>query len=108
MSTVTENDLREIKDLINTRFNDLEKKLDLHIVRADERFKAIDQRFDGVEQKMAQGFQQVEKRLDDTNKRIDNVDSRLNTFTIGFFGVFGVFVAGLITLIGKIVFFPTP
>lgn len=48
MSTVTENDLRELKDLINSRFSELDgkidgidKKLDIHIVRTDEQLKAI-------------------------------------------------------------------
>ena len=43
MATVTDTDLQEIKDLINNRFSELDKKLDLHIVRTDERLDSINQ-----------------------------------------------------------------
>ena len=50
MATVTENELRELTDLINNRFNDLkddikaiDKKLDIYIAKTDERLTSIDQ-----------------------------------------------------------------
>jgi len=50
MATVTENELRELTDLINNRFNDLkddikaiDKKLDIYIAKTDERLNSIDQ-----------------------------------------------------------------
>lgn len=54
MPTVTENELRELTDLINNRFheldkklgdrfNEVDKKLDIHIVKTDERLEAINQ-----------------------------------------------------------------
>ena len=50
MATVTENELRELTDLINNRFNDLkddikaiDKKLDIYIAKTDERLNLIDQ-----------------------------------------------------------------
>ena len=50
MATVTENELKELTDLINNRFNDLkddikaiDKKLDIYIAKTDERLNSIDQ-----------------------------------------------------------------
>ena len=50
MATVTENELRELTDLINNRFHDLkddikaiDKKLDIYIAKTDERLNSIDQ-----------------------------------------------------------------
>ena len=47
------------------------------------------------------------KRLDNVDKRFDEVNTRLNTLTLGFLGIVGILVAGLLTIIGKVVFFPT-
>jgi hypothetical protein len=50
MATVTENELRELTDLINNRFHELkddikviDKKLDIYIAKTDERLNSIDQ-----------------------------------------------------------------
>ena len=50
MATVTENELRELTDLINNRFDNLkddikiiDKKLDIYIAKTDERLNSIDQ-----------------------------------------------------------------
>ena len=50
MATVAENELKELTDLINNRFNDLkddikaiDKKLDIYIAKTDERLNSIDQ-----------------------------------------------------------------
>ena len=50
MATVMENELRELTDLINNRFNDLkddikaiDKKLDIYVAKTDERLNSIDQ-----------------------------------------------------------------
>jgi tetrahydromethanopterin S-methyltransferase subunit G len=94
MSTVTEADLRELKDLINQRFNELDrkidgtrdsldKKLDVYIAKNDEQLKGIE-------------------------KRLDSVDNRLNTITFGIFSVVGVSVTGILGIMAKIVFFPNP
>jgi CHASE3 domain sensor protein len=108
MSTVTESDLRELKDLINTRFSELDrkidgidKKLDIHIVRTDEQLKAINNT-------LAQMDKRTDQRFDDTNRRIDGINTRLNTITLGFFSIIGILVTGLLGIVGKVVFFPNP
>jgi predicted nuclease with TOPRIM domain len=59
MSTITDNDLRELKDLINSKFEQVNDKLN-------------DMRVDIATLK--EGQNGINKRLDDTNKRIDNLD----------------------------------
>ncbi len=59
MSTITETDLKELKDLINNRFNELDKKLDIHITKTDERLNAIN------------------NNLTDLKKQTDKQDNRL-------------------------------
>jgi chromosome segregation ATPase len=97
MTTVTEGDLKRIEDLIITRFGDLDRKietinrtLEIHIARTDERFNAIEQRFDAIEQRfmavdrrfddlqkqMDQRFEQVDKRFEQVDKRFEQVDKR--------------------------------
>ncbi|NCO73709.1 MAG: hypothetical protein GW795_14330 [Cyanobacteria bacterium] len=59
MSTVTDNDLRELKDLINSKFESISK--DLNDIKVD--VATIKSDVNGLG-----------KRLDDTNKRIDNLE----------------------------------
>jgi len=59
MSTVTDNDLKELRDLINSKFESISKdlneiKVDVAIIKSD--------------------VNGLGKRLDDTNKRIDNLE----------------------------------
>jgi archaellum component FlaC len=100
MTTVTDSDLKELKEFLNGRFDKLEaqiqkidaldKKLDIHIAKTDERLKGID------------------SKLTQLDKRIDSVDTRLNTFMIGFLSIIGIMVTGILGIIGKVVFFPNP
>jgi hypothetical protein len=90
MSTVTENDLRELKDLINQRFDsldhrmgDLDKKLEIYMAKTDEKLTAITQ------------------NLEDIKKQSDKQDNRLWLLVTGLFlSLFGFFV--------KFAFFPNP
>lgn len=111
MSTVTESDLKELKDLILG----IDKKLDIHIARTDKRFNTIDERFRSLEQRIDDTNKRIEQRIDDTNKRIEQVDkridsvnARLNTFTLGFLSIVGTLVTGLLSIVTKVVFFPNP
>jgi chromosome segregation ATPase len=115
MSTVTESDLKRLEDLIVTRFSDLDRKLDIHIIRTDERFntlderfRSIDERFKSIDQRFDDLNQQMNQRFDDTNRRIDENSARLNTFSLGFLGIVGVLVTGLLGIVSKVVFFPNP
>ncbi len=90
MTTVTENDLQTLKDLINNRFDELkgeiktiDKKLDIYIAKTDERLDSIKQ------------------NLDDLKKQSEKQDNRLWILVSGLFlTMFGA--------VAKIVFFPNP
>ena len=91
MTTVTDNDIKELKDLINSKFDQVDRKLE----RVFENLTDI--KIDIATLKEGQ------KNLD---KRLDSVETRLNTVTLGVFGIIGVLVTGLLTFVGKFVFFP--
>lgn len=59
MSTLTDNDLRELKDLINSKFEGISR--DLSDIKVE--IATIKTEVNGLG-----------KRLDDTNKRIDNLE----------------------------------
>lgn len=67
----------------------MDKKLDIHIAKTDERFKSIDQRFDALE-----------KRMGSFEQNLKAQDNRLWTLIAGV-------VLALFGLLAKMAFFPT-
>ena len=49
MTTVTENDIRELKDLINSRFNELDKKVEVNTAVINEKLSSINGRLDTMQ-----------------------------------------------------------
>jgi hypothetical protein len=68
MTTVTESDIKELKDLINSRFDKLSENIT------------------DIKVKLAQ----IESKTDGLEKRVDDINGRLNIMTIGFLGIVGV------------------
>jgi hypothetical protein len=86
MTTVTESDIKELKDLINRRFDKLSEDItDIKVNLA-----------------------KIESKTDGLEKRVDDINGRLNIMTIGFLGIVGVLVTGILGVVGKLVFFPNP
>lgn len=86
MPTVTESDLKEIKDLItNLTINQvrMEERLSGQIIALDEKVSGID-------------------------KRLDIIEGRVNGLTGWLIGILFAFVGGLLGILGKIAFFPNP
>ena len=86
MPTVTESDLKEIKDLItNLTINQvrMEERLSGQIIALDEKVSGID-------------------------KRLDIIEGRVNSLTGWLIGILFAFVGGLLGILGKIAFFPNP
>ncbi len=84
MTTITESDLKEIKDLINglaQTINGLDKKIDVNQARVEEKLNGID-------------------------KRLKLVETRINTQTNWFVGAFAALVGGLLALLRKFILFP--
>lgn len=90
MTTVTESDLKELKDLINNLSDKIE-----------ERFDKLEERTHKIEITTAK----IESKLDGLEKRVDDINGRLNIMTIGFLSIVGVLVAGMLGFVGKVVFF---
>jgi hypothetical protein len=86
MPTVTESDLKEIKDLITD--------LKINQVRMEERLSgqiiALDEKVSGID------------------KRLDIIEGRVNGLTGWLIGILFAFVGGLLGILGKIAFFPNP
>ncbi len=84
----------EIRDLL-TKINQDIQEIKISQARSEEKLIGIEKRLDDTN-----------KRIDDTNIRFTQLEGRLNTQTNWFLGIFGVLVAGLLTIIGKLGFFP--
>jgi chromosome segregation ATPase len=109
MTTVTESDLKKLEDkidkltetlnlnqqIIEGRFNNLEKSQ----LKLETELK-------GLSNQLTDYKDQTSKRFDDVINRINDTNGRLNTMSLGFFGIVGVLVAGLLAIIGKVLFFP--
>ncbi len=90
MSTITENEIKELKDLINQRFDQLngevkgiDKKMDIYIAKTDEKLDSI------------------QRNIDDLKKQSEKQDNRLWILVTGLF-------LTLMGAVAKIVFFPNP
>jgi len=79
MSTVTENDLRDLKDLINNGFRDLNSridKVDNSLVNLETRMTNVETKITNVEKNLIQldkSQAKVETRLEDWKPLIDKV-----------------------------------
>ena len=86
MPTVTESDLKEIKDLITN--------LTINQVKMEERLSgqinALDEKVSGID------------------KRLDIIEGRVNSLTGWLIGILFAFVGGLLGILGKIAFLPNP
>ena len=86
MPTVTESDLKEIKDLITN--------LTINQVKMEERLSgqinALDEKVSGID------------------KRLDIIEGRVNSLTGWLIGILFAFVGGLLGILRKIAFFPNP
>jgi archaellum component FlaC len=101
MTTVTENDLKELKDLINLRFQQM-----------DSKFTQIDSRFDRIETKidnLVQDVNGVKIEIAKVQESIGGLDTRIKNLEFANRGIFisvttGVLLTGLGALI-KLLFF---
>ncbi|MFM7572004.1 MAG: hypothetical protein ACKO4S_02530 [Snowella sp.] len=86
MATVTDTDLKELKDLITD--------LKVNQVRMEERLSG----------QMAT----LDEKVSGIDKRLDIIESRVNGLTGWLIGVLFALVGGLLGILGKITFFPNP
>ncbi len=81
MSTVTENDLRRLEDLINSKFEGVDRKFEKLSDEVNGKFEKLSDEVNSIKVDIAtlkEGQNGINKRLDDTqtsiNKRLDNLD----------------------------------
>ncbi len=71
----------------------------------------IDNKIDRIDQKLDKvqiNLEKLKSQNEQIVKRIDNVETGINTMTLGFVELLGVLITGLLTIVGKITFFPNP
>ncbi|WP_348539806.1 MULTISPECIES: hypothetical protein [Spirulina sp. CCY15215] len=82
------------------------------IKRLDERVGHVEKRMDDTNQRIDDTRVSLEKQMEKTQssleKRIDDTNARMNSITIGFLGIVGILVTGILTVLGKLVFFSNP
>jgi hypothetical protein len=71
------------------RLDEFATNVDRRLDQVDKRFDKVDDRFDRLEGRMESGFDRVNDRLDDMAK----------VLMYGFFGLIGVLVAGIISVV---------
>ncbi|MBF2058500.1 MAG: hypothetical protein IGQ45_15105 [Cyanobacterium sp. T60_A2020_053] len=95
MSTLTDNDLKELKDLINLKFEKMSE--DLTNIKVD--IATLKEGQNNINLRITENKEALSQRL-------NSVETRLNTITLGVFGIIGVLVTGLLGFVGKVIFFP--
>jgi len=73
MSTVTDNDLKELKDLINSKF----EQVDRNFAKIDDKFEKIDSKFEKVFEELTTikvDIATLKEGQNGLGKRLDNLD----------------------------------
>ena len=85
-------DIRELKELINSRFEQLDKKIEVGFAEVKGEIKRLDERINGVE-----------TRLDSVDKRLERLETSQKNQIWALIGILGTALLGLTS---KILFFP--
>jgi len=70
--SLTKEDLIAISDLVGSKLEEQEKRINKRFDVVDKRFDAVDKRFDAVDKK----FEEVDKRFDAVDKKFEEVDKK--------------------------------
>ncbi|MEA5472600.1 hypothetical protein VB714_27300 [Spirulina sp. 06S082] len=93
---------------IDERIGHVEKRIDDTNQRIDDTRSSLEKQMQQMQSSLEKRIDDTNQRIDDTNQRIDDTNTRLNSITIGFFSIVGILVTGMLTVLGKLVFFPNP
>ncbi|WP_017296195.1 hypothetical protein [Geminocystis herdmanii] len=72
MSTVTDNDLRELKDLINSKFEQVDRK-----------FEQIDRKIEQVDRKIEQGNEKIDSKFEKVFEELTTIKVDIATLKEG-------------------------
>ena len=90
---------------LDEKIGHLDKRIDDTNRRIDDTRASLEKQIGETRASLEKRIDDTNQRIDDTNQRIDDTNSRLNTITLGFFGIVGILVTGMLTVLGKLVFF---
>jgi uncharacterized membrane protein YgaE (UPF0421/DUF939 family) len=86
--------------------------------KIDSYQKDVSQKFDKIEERLTKleigqselkgDIKALDSKAIETEKRINDLNGRLNITSNAFLGIVGILVTGILTILGKIVFFPNP
>lgn len=85
--SLTKEDLIAISDLIDSKLNEQEKRLDKRFDQIDNRFEQIDNRFEQMDRRFVQidnRFEQIDRRFVQIDNRLEQVDKRFEQIDIRF------------------------
>jgi hypothetical protein len=102
VTQATDTDIREIRDLLlglDKKIDSVDKKLDIHIVKTDERFNSIEIQISDLKRNTDTKFADLKADVTDLKLQIRAQDSRLWSF------VGGLFLA-VLGFLAKFAFFP--
>ncbi len=90
MSTVTDNDLRELKDLINSKFEQVDRKIEQGNEKIENKFEQVNEKIENKFEKVFEEFTTVKVEIatikSDVNglgKRLDNLEFIARSMIIG-------------------------
>jgi hypothetical protein len=102
----TDTDIREIRDLILA----MDKKMDIFIVKTDERFNSIDERFKFIDTQLSDIKKSTEIQLSDIKKsteiQFSDIKTQLRSQDNRLWGFIAVLSVAVIGFLGKLAFFP--
>lgn len=86
--------------------------------KIDSYQKDVSQKFDKIEERLTKleigqselkgDIKALDSKVIETEKHINDLNGRLNITSNAFLGIVGILVTGILTILGKIVFFPNP
>ena len=97
---------KALKELMNERFNQIDKRfeqVDKRFEQVDKRFEQVDKRFEQVDKRFEQvdkRFEQVNKRFEQVDKRFEQVDKRFEQMLNLVLSLFGSLMALIIAVLG--------
>ncbi|MGI0482840.1 hypothetical protein ACN4EE_18900 [Geminocystis sp. CENA526] len=78
MSTLTNNDLRELKDLINSKFEQVDRKFEQINDKIDTKIEQVNEKIDTQIEQVDRKFEQVNDKLNDMRVEIATIKEGLN------------------------------
>lgn len=113
MATVTDTDLKELKDLITAGFSRLDNEitsLKIGQERLSGQIIALDEKLSGqitaLDERLSGQITTLDGKVSGIDKRLDIVENRVNSLTGWLIGILFAFVGGWLGILGKIAFFP--